>query len=60
MNYDSRPLVVGNIELIERYWKIFLWDDTLVQPRTEQIIEVELENGFEDTGNTGTPEFLKE
>ena len=56
MNYDSRPLVVGDIELIERYWKIFLWDDTLVQPRTEQIIEVKLENGFE---HTGTPEFLE-
>ena len=57
MNYDSRPLVVGEIELIERYWNIFLWDDTLVQPRTEQIIEVELENGFE---HAGTPEFLEE
>ena len=57
MNYDSRPLVVGDFELIERYWKIFLWDDTLVQPRTEQIIEVELENGFKNTGN---PEFLEE
>ena len=57
MNYDSWPLVVGEIELIERYWKIFLWDDTLVQARTEQIIEVELENGFE---HTDTPEFLEE
>ena len=57
MNYDSQPLVVGEIELIERYWKIFLWDDTLMQPRTEQIIEVELENGFE---HAGTPEFLEE
>ena len=56
MNYDSRPLVVGDIELIERYWNIFLWDDKLVQPRTEQIIEVKLENGFE---HTGTPEFLE-
>ena len=60
MNCDSWPLVVGDIELIERYWNIFLWDDKLVQPRTEQIIEVELENGFEHTGNTGTPEFLEE
>ena len=57
MNYDSWPLVVREIELIERYWKIFLWDDTLVQARTEQIIEVELENGFE---HTDTPEFLEE
>ena len=60
MNYDSWPLVVGDIELIERYWNIFLWDDKLVQPWTEQIIEVKLENGFEHTGNTGTPEFLEE
>ena len=60
MNYDSRPLVVGDTKLIERYWNIFLWDDTLVQPRTEQIIEVELEIGFEHTGNTSIQEFLEE
>ena len=60
MNYDSRPLVVGDTELIERYWNIFLRDDTLLQPRTEQIIEVELENGFEHTGNTSTQKFLEE
>ena len=47
MNYHTRPLVVGHIELIERYRKTFLCDDKLAEPRTEQIIEAKLENGFE-------------
>ena len=58
LNYDNRTFVVWDIQLIERYWKIFWCKDIEVEPGTEQIIEAKLEKGFEH--NTNTPGILEE
>lgn len=58
LNYDTGTFVVWDIELIERYWKLFLCNDIEVEPGTEQIIEAKLQKGFEH--NTNTPGILEE